>query len=341
MNVSKATHESKPSATARAEAAAWLARLHGPNRTPEVEAGFRQWMADDPERAAAFEYLTDTWEKSARLRRRPIEQVASWERVGFRMRFSRAAFVTAVVAALAVIGTLFYLRNDAVTTGIGEQRTLTLEDGSRVYLNTATRAVVHYDERVRRVELERGEALFEVARRSDRPFIVTAGDRQIRALGTAFVVRRDEQVLAVILVEGKVTVAPLQIDNTPTPLQETRVLTPGERLTFTSGGSPRLDRPPIERMTAWKRGQVVLDSTPLADAVAEMNRYSTVRLVIEDPRAATIRISGVFRAGDSVDFAQAVARTYRLKVVDRRREIVLAGEPSAPMASDGEAQRDR
>lgn len=89
-------------------------------------------------------------------------------------------------------------------------------------------------------------------------------------------------------------------------------------------------------MTAWQRGQVVLDSTPLADAVAEMNRYSTVRLVIEEPGAAAMRISGVFRAGDSADFARAVARTYRLHVVDRQGEIILAGEPSAPETTDGE-----
>ena len=85
----------KPSAAARAEAAAWVARLHGPNRTQEVEAGLRRWLADDPEHAAAFELLTDTWEKSARLRRRPIEQVATWERRGLRISFARAALSTA------------------------------------------------------------------------------------------------------------------------------------------------------------------------------------------------------------------------------------------------------
>lgn len=247
MNASQSTRRNKPSAVARAEAAAWLARLHGPNRTLEVEAGFRHWMADDPERAAAFEFLTDTWEKSARLRRRPIERVASWGLVGVRLSFSRAALATMAVATVAVISTVFYLRNDAVATAVGEQRTLTLEDGSRVYLNTATRAVMHYDEKVRRVELERGEALFEVAKHPAWPFIVTAGDRQITALGTAFVVRREEHDLTVTLVEGQVTVTPAQIDKTPVPLEETRILSPGQRLTFANSGPPTLDRPPSRR----------------------------------------------------------------------------------------------
>src|SRR5579862_5107295 len=157
----------KPSAAARAEAAAWVARLHGPNRTPEVEAGLRRWLADDPEHAAAFELLTDTWEKSAHLHRRPAERVASWERVGFRISFSRAALATIATAVLAVIGTIFYLHSDAVTTGIGELRTVALDDGTRVHLNTNTRVRVHYDKHLRRVTLERGEALFEVAKRPD------------------------------------------------------------------------------------------------------------------------------------------------------------------------------
>ena len=124
---------------------------------------------------------------------------------------------------------LVYLRSDAVVTGVGEQRTLTLEDGTRIQLNTDTRAVVRYDERLRRVELEKGEAMFEVARRPDWPFVVTAGDRQIRALGTAFVVRREAEVLAVTLVEGKVTVTPTVDEQVPGPAPEAEYRQSGSR----------------------------------------------------------------------------------------------------------------
>lgn len=382
----------------RAEAAAWVARLHGPNRTPEAEAGLRRWMAEDPERAAAFELLTDTWEKSARLRRRPFERMASWELPGFRVTFSRAAVATAAVAMVAVIGTALYLRSDGLATGIGEQRTLTLEDGTRVHLNTDTRIAQHYDKQARHVELEHGEAFFEVAKRPDWPFIVTAGDKQVRALGTAFVVRRDEGNLAITLVEGKVTVAPVgfrgalqtkppsssaEREDEPSPLTplpsraEKEVIAPGvgddasratgsrskqhhgnaqsqpvsaleeragvltrtrgevpeatevllsagERLIFVGTAAPTLDKPSIDRVTAWQRGQVVFDSTPLADAIAEMNRYTKTRLVIADSSIATIPISGIFRAGDSESLAQAVAKTYGLQVRDESNAIVLA-----------------
>lgn len=363
-----ATNRIKPSATARAEAAAWIARLHGPNRTPEAEAGFRRWLSEDPERAAAFELLTDTWEKSARLHRRPLEEVASWEMPGFRVSFSRAALATAAVSLIAVLGTVLFLRSAGVATGVGEQRLLALEDGSRVYLNTSTQAIIRYEDDARRVELKRGEALFEVAKNADRPFIVIAGNKLVTALGTAFVVRHDDDNFAVTLVEGKVTVAPAQNlirleDSAPSPvpgegLTERRhdpssaevvpgrgherlssrqgpthwegevILSPGERVTFAAGSvSPTLDRPRIDKVTAWQRGQVALDNTPLADAVAEMNRYSRTRVVVEDPRAAAIRVSGVFRAGDQDDFAQAVARTYGLRARSDANVIVLTGTP--------------
>jgi transmembrane sensor len=368
-----------PSAAVRAEAAVWMARLHGPNRTREVETGFRRWLSEDPERAAAFELMTDIWENSARLRRRPSEAIASLERPGFRLSFSRATLATFAIAVVAAIGTAVYLHTDGVTTGIGEQRTLALEDGTRVYLNTNSRAVVHYDKHARRVDLEKGEALFEVAKRPDWPFIVTAGDRQVRALGTAFDVRRDAEQVAVTLVEGKVTVSPVGEESTePTapvateatmpasgvsglsglspsaskaasaPAHERRAATgnvsqtagageasggttgiytlaPGQRLTFAAAEPPKLDQPSIERVTAWQRSQVVLDDTPLEDAVAEMNRYNTTRLTIDDTAAKTIRVSGVFRAGDSDNFAQAVAKSYDLKVTNGPNEIILSG----------------
>jgi transmembrane sensor len=329
-----------PSAAVRAEAAAWIARLHGPNRTPEVEAGFRRWLAERPERAAAVELMTDTWEKSVRLRRRPIERLARLELPGFRLSFSRAAVATVAIAAVAILGTLFYLRPEGVATGVGEQRTLSLRDGTRIYLNTGTRIIEHYDEKFRRVEIEKGEAMFEVAKQPAWPFIVTAGDRQVRALGTTFIVRREAEQLAVTLVEGRVTVSstsaparsPEQADSRGTlesvsgaQLPATVTLTPGERLTLKSIKPPKIDRPSIEKVTAWQRGQVALDNVPLVDAITEMNRYSETHLVVDDPFVAAIKVSGIFRAGDQENFARAVAHVYRLEIRSGPKEIVLGG----------------
>ncbi len=345
MMESEPKRTTRLSAAARAEAAAWVARLHGPSRTPEVEAGLRRWLADDPEHEAAFEHLTDTWEKSARLRRRPMEQIAGLERTGLNLTLPRAALATLVVASLAIAGTVLYLRTDAITTAVGEQRAVTLDDGTRLTLNTDSRAVVQYDRTQRRVKLERGEALFEVAKRPDWPFIVSAGDREVRALGTAFIVRRDDQTLSVILVEGKVTVTPTNTPGLSAQLDGAMTRTPpgasaapsngltlsaGERLRLGRREPAKIDRPSMERVTAWQRGQVALDSTSLADAVAEMNRYSRALLVIENPEVAAIPVSGLFKAGDSENFAKAVAKSYRLEVREDAGRIILAGTAELP-----------
>jgi len=327
----------RPSAAARCEAAAWIARLKGPNRTEQVDAGLKRWLADDPEHAVAFELLTDTWEKSARLGRRPLERLSSWNLAGFRTSFSRAAIAVAACSTLAVMATIYHLHSDSVTTDVGELRTLTLDDGTRVHLNTATRVRVSYDGVRRGVTLERGEALFDVAHRPGWPFIVTAGGRQIRALGTEFVVRSDSQDLAVTLVQGKVDVAPAGTrpgapaapDAEPTSPQspsegQTFTLTPGERLTFVKAQSPRIDWPSLQGITAWERGQVAFDNTSLAAAAHEMNRYSRRPIVLAGPAVAAIRISGLFATGDSASFAAAVAHTFHLKIENQGQQIVLA-----------------
>jgi len=335
----------KLSAEVRAAAAAWLARLRAPDRTALVEDGLRRWLAEHPDHAAAFELLTDTWEKSARLKRRPLERVASWEKVEFRVSLPRISLALGLACVVAVITTLVYLHTDTVMTGVGESRLLVLEDGTRAHLNTNTRVAVRYTKGMRRVDLERGEVMFEVAKQTERPFIVFAGGRKIRALGTAFLVRRDAQNLAVTLVDGKVAVstvsagfpaaqnprAVVKSANEMRMLTDTRdsggtfTLSPGQRLTFAVAGAMKIDRPSLERVTAWERGQVSFDNTPLADAVAEMNRYSHLQIVIQNPAAGAIRVSGIFETSDSNNFARAVAETYGLKLRDGSPDSIVLG----------------
>lgn len=306
---------------ARAEAAAWMARLRGPQRTQEVERGFRRWLQASREHEQAFEALSERLEVVERLRTKTLPQHWCQPTAVQRPRWTQAVAAAALIAAV-MLGALFYPHLRAISTEVGEQRTLVLEDGSRIYLNTSSKVRVDYDERHRRIELSRGEALFEVAKDKKRPFVVVAGDRQVKALGTTFVVRQDANALAITLVEGQVEVASVLAENaereTPT------LLTPGQRITLKSDAPPVLDVPAIEKVTAWRQGQVAFDDVTLAEAIHEMNRYSSVKLMVKEPKAGAVRVGGYFRMGDSASFARAVAQNYGFQVIEREGQILIS-----------------
>ncbi len=300
------------SAAARAAAAAWIARLHGPNRTRELEEGLRRWLHADPEHAAAFELLTDIWEKSAHLDRARSAPAAIARPVAARPRLLRAVLAT-ILIALAPSSILRHPGADVVATGIGELRNVTLADGTQIHLDADTRLLVHLGRHSRHVVLVQGQAYFKVAHRAAWPFIVTAAGHAIRDIGTEFDVRDDDDLLAVTLVEGKVTVSGAQAFN----------LAPGERLTFDGARLAKIDWPPMAQVTAWETGEVSLANTSLADAAAQLNRYSRQRIEIVDPAIAAIRVSGIVQAGDSASFAEAVAKTYGLKVLRPARDLIV------------------
>jgi transmembrane sensor len=316
-----------------AEAGVWVARLHSGEPDKAAIAGVKRWLKAHPINARALELCTEIWEESANLRRiTPFAaQLAASPKKHRLLPLAAAAAVLALIA-----GALLWLvpRPD-LATEVGEQRLVTLNDGTHVFLNTATRLTVKYDAGTRLVELKTGEALFDVAKRPNWPFIVAAGNRKIRALGTSFVVRRDETQTAVTLVEGTVTVtqdeSTAQAGAKPS-LSETQAasqaftLKPGQKLTFLAGQA-RLDTTSAEKAVAWRRGEIIFDDTPLSAAAAELNRYSKDKLVIEQPTAQAMLVTGLFQTGDSLSFAHAVAESFGLTVQEKNDEIVVSGTP--------------
>ncbi|HVJ01225.1 MAG TPA: FecR domain-containing protein [Sphingomonas sp.] len=310
----------RPSRTADAEAAAWVARLQSPARTEASEAALRTWLLADPEHEAAFERANEIWSilpgaaassgfAAAPQRHRPLRE-------------QRVLALAASILLLLGVGALWWMLRapDAYLARPGEQTVATLDDGSRIALNTDTRVEVRYAPDVRRIRLDRGEAFFEVAPNRVRPFIVEAGDKQIRALGTSFAVRYMREGVVVTLVTGKVSVSDLRAGGRGEAIKPT-LLTPGERLTAGRGRPATIDRPAIDTVTSWRRGQAVFSDTPLAAAVAEMNRYGGTHILIEDPRLASMRVSGVFATNDTAEFAQAVAALHGLRVVRSGDEL--------------------
>ncbi|MDC7684536.1 FecR family protein [Asticcacaulis sp. BYS171W] len=296
-----------------ADAAAWLARLQNEDRTPAAEAAFEAWLATTPGATEAFDRVSGVWDilpDAAPLAR--IKAANDTRAAPKARRFFLPAVAAALIATIGLGIYAFQSRAVVYETRPGQQRTLTLSDGSRVMLNTDTEVQVRYSGARRQINLTHGEALFEVRHDAARPFLVRAGDEQVRALGTVFVVRREPESVAVTLLKGKVEVAPLSKDP-----DAAVILSPGERATVRDTARPVLDRPAVATVTAWRRGEIIFSDTSLAEAVGEINRYSTTRIVLSDRRMAALRVSGVFQAQDTAEFAATVAQLNGLRV---RRE---------------------
>ena len=199
------------------------------------------------------------------------------------------------------------------STEVGERSTILLADGSRVTLNTASAIRADYSGADRRITLVHGEAFFEVAKDPTRPFIVSAGPREVIALGTAFDVRLEPRQVKVTLLEGKVQVtaspaAPTgETPGEPHFAATARViaLEPGSSLTVVEGAD-HVEKLDAARATSWRTGKLVFDGERLADVVAEMNRYAREKMIIATPGLEERRVSGVFEPSSGPGFARAL-----------------------------------
>lgn len=310
---------------ARAEAAAWVIRLHGPERSPELEAGLRKWLAADPEHARQFERVTDVWDAGSRVPIGGLPRVrGSWRSQAARGWAAAAAIVLVCIGVGWLVlgpmrpGTLYRSR-------MGELRLVQLKDGSRISLDSGSEIRVVYSDTERRVQLDRGQAYFEVKHNPGWPFVVVAGRHQITDIGTVFVVRYDPALTVVTLIKGRIAVS--------SRFQGTgsvdRILAVGQRLTFAGDSPPKLDQPRLDEVTAWERGEVMLDDTPLTRAVAELNRYDPAALIIEDPRVANLRVSGIYHTGNNREFAFLLQKLYGVPFSERGGRIILGAQPAA------------
>jgi len=204
-------------------------------------------------------------------------------------------------------------------TGTGETRAAKLADGSIISLNTASIVEVDFSSTERGVRLVAGQAMFQVAKDSARPFVVKAGDRRITAVGTAFDVRVNRDSVSVVLVEGHVVVDSLKPKGLARiiPAFGRYDLTAGEQLVASAHAPIAVTTADTERATSWKQGQIIFRDDTIADAIAEMNRYSATQLVVDDPQIQNLRISGVFKTTRPENFVAALTSSYPIRLEKR------------------------
>lgn len=299
------------------EAIDWLARLGSGRATPTDRLAFLRWR----QRSAAHEMAAVEAETLVRavggtrqadqLRRHgePLSSASVRRRpVGRRLLFAGAAAASVAVVAVALpsLGPLSALYADHAT-GVGGRKRVALTDGSVVILNTATAVSVDYSGTERRVVLHDGEALFEVAKDANRPFIVVAGNVEVRAVGTAFVVRLKEACEHVTVGEGTVEV---KIGSRP-PIR----VVAGQRLGAGEGDRLKLSTVDVDAATAWQRGKLIFNRRPLESVVAELQRYRAGRIVVLGDRLKALEVTGVFDLDDTDRILRTIEETTKARVV--------------------------
>lgn len=223
-----------------------------------------------------------------------------------------AGTIAASVLAVAIGGTVALQLDHAVDhyhTEIGEKQVVQLADGSVVRLNTGSSIEVALGKKARSIRLLRGEASFDVAHDTARPFIVDADGAKVRAVGTAFSVRLRPDLTEVTVTQGVVLVRDAQA--------------PGRRVTAGNAAAVRqgaiavtpLGGRDIARRLAWQQGRLSFDGDTLAQAVEEFNRYRTSPIVIGDPALSGLRIGGTFRSDRSDDFARALEQSFGIRTI--------------------------
>ena len=330
-----------------AQAAAWIAEQDRHQGTgalgPEREAALQAWLAESTANRVAYLRLQSAWRRADRLSasRTPGQEIrrssAGRQPVStFLTRLPRpgpSAWAGLAVTILGLgigLGSSFWpaanpQTADAArpvqthTTEKGGRSLLSMADGSRLTLNTATHLRTALTPAARAVWLDEGEAHFEIAHDARRPFVVHAGAQRVTVLGTRFSVRREGERLRVTVVEGRVH---LQAG-------------PGQRATVLARGDLAVSDPhhivvarrsprQMQDELAWLEGKLVFDQASLAEVAREFNRYNTRQLLVDDDTAAQIRLGGAFEARNVEGFARLLHTGFGLQVRLQADQIRVA-----------------
>lgn len=311
----------------------WAVREQLGPLSAEEQAELRVWLEADPRHRGGYvraQAIRVTVERLGGLTGglTPLRP-AKWARLGQLLshwlasqpRLLAASIVACVL--LALIGWHAHRADsDRYVSGIGELRRVSLDDGSSILLSTATEAIVRLDKNSREVDLSRGEALFEVAKDPVRPFLVHAGDFTIRAIGTAFSVRRQKREIDVTVTEGVVELTREDERIVRVSANQQAKVADAQVVALQA-----LTVAEAERRLAWRTGNLEFDGQTLRTAVDEINRHNRRQIQVADSRLAAQPIVGVFRSIDPEAFARIAATALDAQVIDEGTLIRI--EPKA------------
>ncbi|MBC3916045.1 FecR domain-containing protein [Undibacterium sp. CY18W] len=313
------------------QAANWLARRDSGNWSDEQETAMQAWINEATAHRIAYLRLKSVWQRANRLSSLKMPQQYSVPKPRAAFSLLTGWRIAAGVLVIVGAGTLV-VSSDILTpatrygTVLGESKTLALPDGSRLALNTNTHIRTQISSEKRLVWLDSGEAYFEVAHDTKRPFVIEAGKSRVTVLGTKFSVRRDGDQIKVNVVDGRVQVSNSDAKSPSQPLPENAVVMTKNETLETGNGQLVVNHKTTEqimRQLDWRQGKLVLDDMTLAQAVSEFNRYNQKKLVILDASAGQIKIAGSFNVDNVDGFARLLHQGFGLKIEIGKDEIKI------------------
>ncbi|MGV8959367.1 MAG: FecR family protein [Stenotrophomonas sp.] len=319
-------------------AAMWVAREDRGELAPEALAERDAWLAADVRHFGAYARAHAVFVRTARARALAGGELSHAVKPApvARRRRQLWKWGAGVAATLGVLA-LGVHRDDSASeyyaTRKGEILRVPLQDGSAITLDSDSQVRVYYSTTRRGISLLRGEALFDVAKNPERPFVVHAEDTAVTAVGTSFAVSLNERRsggVEVLVREGVVDVA-----DSHGAVAPTRLVANYRALANRSHGI-RIEPVPnedLDQQLAWREGMLSFNGDTLSVAAAQFMRYSDVRIVIDDPLVGSRRIVGLYSASDPRGFARSVALSLGLVVEQQGNVVRLRTPVNAPAAA--------
>jgi transmembrane sensor len=305
-------------AAVEAEAAAWVARFDAGDISAKDLAAFQEWLGRSALHRDTIAEYGKLWSEFDALR--PLidggeagRQAGAQGRYPDMLKRPSPWLAAGAVAAVALIGVTasFHAQPQKLAkaenhpparlfyeTAVGGKKQIALADGSTVILNTDSRLDVDFSGNRREVHLVRGEAYFEVVHDKTRPFTVYANNYVVRDIGTAFDVHLSKMgVVEVGVTKGSVEVVPTGNGHVAGAGQNIGVLTAGQDIVLgqTVEHTETVSTADLGRKLAWRHGQLIYTGQPLAEVLADISRYSNIKIELADPALQNLPVGGAFR----------------------------------------------
>ena len=339
-----------------AEACAWIAQLESESMKSDDQAAFKEWVERSPAHKKEIKRLAQLSSELNVLTDMalPLQEAADHRRklsiLELKVPRPKLHYITGVICLITVMffNDYFLLHNDNTvnepllyTTEIGEHRSIFLTDGSVLDLNTDSEIEIDYNAQRRKVRLLKGEAFFRVAHNANRPFIVYAGEKSVRAVGTAFIVRLMPKKFEVTVTEGKIELS--HTVNNEQPSNETNnadvdfttntqkisskqqvpiYLEAGETVLYNKSNQnypmaelvAMVSEREIKRKLSWQDGLLDFSDTPLIDVINDLSRYTSMKIEISDPELRELKFGGLFRTNELQALFDALETTFDIKI---------------------------